>query len=46
MNRAAPTMTASVQWQLSCAVWNIGIIATKRSVSSKRASTAIDSDSR
>ena len=46
MNRAAPTMTAAVQWQLSCAVWNIGIIAANRSVSLNRASTAIDSDSR
>ena len=46
MNSAAPTMTAAVQWQLSCAVWNIGIIAANRSVSLNRASTATDRDSR
>jgi hypothetical protein len=41
-----PAATTVVQMALSCAVWNIGIIATARSSPLMRVSTAVPSDSR
>ena len=42
----APTTTAGVQNALSCAVWNIGIMAMNRSSAFQPESRAADIDSR
>ena len=46
MKIVAPSSTAGVQKQFSCAVWNIGSIATNRSSARNCASMHIVIDSR